>query len=38
MKIRPLGAQLFHVYLRRDRRKDRYEEANILFTQFSEIA
>ena len=32
MNICPVGPQLFHV----DRRKDRYDEANSLFSQFCE--
>jgi hypothetical protein len=34
MKIRPVGAELFHV----DRRTDRYDEANSGFSQFREKA
>jgi len=34
MKIRPVGAELFHA----DRQTDRHEEANISFSQFCERA
>jgi len=34
MKIRPMGAELFHV----DRRTDEHEEANSYFSQFCERA
>jgi len=34
MKIRPVGAELFHA----DARTDRHDEANSLFSQFCESA
>jgi len=34
MKIRPVGAELFHVDRWADRQKDRHEEANCRFRQF----
>jgi len=36
MKIRPVGAELFHAYT--DGKTDRYEEANSRFSQFCERA
>ena len=38
MKIRPVGAELFHVERKMDGRTDRHDEANILFSQFCERA
>jgi len=36
MKIRPVGAKLFHADQRTHRQIDRYEEANSHFSQFCE--
>jgi hypothetical protein len=38
MKIRPLGAELFHAEGRADRQADGYDEANSRFSQFCESA
>jgi hypothetical protein len=42
MKIRPVGAQIFHVDGRKDRRtdgrRDRYDDVNSQFSQFCERA
>jgi hypothetical protein len=38
MKVREVGAELFHEDVRADRRTDRYDEANRRFLQFSELA
>ena len=36
MKIRPVGAELFHADGRTDRQMDRHDEANSRFCQFCE--
>ena len=36
MKIRPVGAELFHEDERTDRETDRHDEANSRFSQFCE--
>ena len=38
MKIRPMGAELFHVDRQTDRRANRHDEGNSCFTQFYERA
>jgi hypothetical protein len=38
MKIRPVGAELFHADRRTDGRTDRHDEANSRFPQFCERA
>ena len=38
MKIRPMGAELFHVDGQTDGRAGRYYEANSRFSQFRELA
>jgi len=38
IKIRPVGAELFHVDGRTDGRTDRHDEANSRFSQFCERA
>jgi len=38
MKVRPLGAELFHADGRTYRRTDRHDEANSCFSQFWERA
>jgi hypothetical protein len=36
MKIRPVGAELFHADRRIDGQMDRHDETNIRFSQFGE--
>ena len=38
MNIRPVGAELFHADLQKDRQTDRHEESNYRFSQFFESA
>ena len=38
MKIRPMGAELFHADRLTDRQTDRHEETNSGFSQFCELA
>jgi len=38
MKIRPVGAELFHTYRQTERQTDKRAEANNSFSQFSEGA
>ena len=38
MKIRPVGAELFHADGQTDEQADRHDEANIHFTQFCDLA
>jgi hypothetical protein len=37
MKIRPVGAELFHVDGEMDRHTDRHDEANIRFRNFMNV-
>ena len=36
MKIRPVGAELFHAYRRKDRKRDGFDTASSRCTQFRE--